>query len=147
METEDREALEILVKAEEGTASSLMTFDFISCPESHTVKQAFQVLRERADDVESIAYIYCVDSENRLAGVVSLRDLIISYENAPLSEIMHPRLAALSADDDWKTVAEQFFKYKFRALPVVDPDRHIAGIVTFMHSFEELIPYYHKLID
>ena len=95
--------------------------------------------------MEYITYLYCVDEEKRLRGVVSLRDLILAEPNVRLSEIMHQRLATLGRKDDWDMVADQFWKYGFKALPVVDADGKVEGIVTFRHSFQELIPNYYKL--
>lgn len=53
----------------------------------------------------------------------------------------------LSLEDDWSTVANQFLKLRFKSLPVVGRDGHVQGIVTFRHSFDELLPYYHKLTN
>lgn len=145
MEEEEREQIERLAQAEEDTAASLMTVDFISCPASYNASQALAEVRAQAKEIESITYIYCLDEQSRLCGVVSLRDLILAEPQVPLSEMMHRRLATLSRGDDWDTVADNFMKYRFKALPVVDPEGKMEGIVTFLHSFEELIPYYHKL--
>lgn len=144
MEEEDRALIEILIHAKEDSAASLMTVDFISCPEEYNVAQAMKVVREVAGDVETITYVFCIDEESRLRGVVSIRNLILSEPTTPLADIMNRRLITLSLEDDWETVAGQFLKLKFRALPVVDSGGHLLGIVTFFHSFEELLPYYHK---
>jgi magnesium transporter len=122
-----------------------MTVDFISCGQTLLAGQALEVVRRNAADVESITYIYCLDDEHHLAGVVSLRDLILADPERPLTGLMHHRLATLSAEDDWDKVAGEFMKYRFKALPVVDREGHVEGIVTFLHSFDELLPYYHKL--
>ncbi len=145
MEDEERAQLELLAQAEEETAASLMTVDFVSCADTLTATQALTQLRHQAEEVEYISYLYCIDEEKRLRGVVSLRDLILAGPGFRLSEIMHQRLATLAREDDWDTVADQFWKYKFKAIPVVDKEGRMEGIVTFRHSFEELIPHYYKL--
>jgi magnesium transporter len=145
MEAEERAQIELLVQAEEDTAASLMTVDFISCPETYTSAGALELLKQNADEIETITYVYCVDEASRLCGVLSLRDLILSKADTILSQIMNQRLATLSPDDDWETVANQFLKLRFKALPVVNEDRNMLGIVTFQHSFDELLSYYHKL--
>jgi magnesium transporter len=145
MEEEDRALIEILIHAREDSAASLMTVDFIACPEDYNVAQAMKVLKEYAGEVESITYVYCMEEESRLRGVVSVRNLILSEPTTPLTDIMNRRLVTLSLDDDWETVANQFLKLKFKALPVVDGDGHLLGLVTFFHSFDELLPYYHRL--
>lgn len=144
MEEEERSQIESLIQAKEQSAASLMTVDFISCGQTATVSDALALLREYADEVESITYVYCTD-EGRLTGVVSIRELILACPEVPLSEIMNRRLVTLNLDDDWDEVAGQFLKLRFKALPVVDQASRILGIVTFHHSFIELLPYYHRL--
>jgi magnesium transporter len=145
MEAESRETLQILGRAEEETAASLMTVDFISCPESSSIDQAFEALKTAAAEIDTLSYVYCLDKQGRLTGVVSVRDLILAGREQELTGIMHPRLAKVSAADDYGTVAEQFFKYRFKALPVVDPEGRVEGIIDFYQSFDELLPYYNKL--
>lgn len=147
MDAQDRAQIEILVQAETNTAASLMTVDFISCPETYTTAMALEMLRQNADEIESITYIYCVDEESRLEGVVSLRELLLSEPYTPLSEIMNQRLVTLTPDDEWDMVAGQFFKLRFKALPVVDEEIRVQGVVTFFHSFDELLPFYHRLAN
>jgi magnesium transporter len=147
MEAEERAQIELLVQAEEDTAASLMTVDFISCPETYTSAGALELLKQNADEIETITYVYCVDEASHLCGVLSLRDLILSRTDTILSEIMNQRLATLRPDDDWEMVANQFLKLRFKALPVVDEDRKIVGIVNFQHSFDELLSYYHRLAN
>jgi magnesium transporter len=146
MEAEDRLSIEMLVQAEPDTAASVMTVDFIACPEAFTSAMALNLLRENADEIDSITYIYCTDEESRLKGVVSLRELLLSDPSMPLVEIMNTRLATLSPDDDLQSVAEQFLKFRFKAFPVTDEEGRLQGIVTMLHSFDELVPYYHKLL-
>ncbi len=145
MEDEERAQIELLLHAPPESVASLMTVDFISCPETYTCAQALALLRQYADDIESITYVYCTDEVLHLRGVVSLRNLILAEPMTRLTEIMNQRLVTLSLDDDWDEVANQFLKLRFKALPVVDADSCMLGIVTFLHSFEELLPYYSKL--
>jgi magnesium transporter len=145
MEDEEREQLERLSQAEEKSAASLMTVDFVDCPEGNTTQQALKRVRDLAREVEHINYIYCVAEKSVLSGVVSLRDLLLSEPTVVLSDIMHRRLATLKREDDWDTVADQFWKLRFKALPVVDEVGRMEGVVTFRHSFEELMANYQKL--
>jgi magnesium transporter len=145
MDDEERAQIEILIHAKEDSAASLMTVDFISCPDTHTVSQALELIRKYADEVESIAYVYCTDEEMHLTGVISLRDLILASPGEVLANVMNKRLITLSLDDDWDAIATQFMKLRFRALPVVDSEGRMLGIVTFLHSFDELLPYYSRL--
>jgi magnesium transporter len=145
MDEEDRSRLEPLVQAEAKTAASLMTVDFLFCSETLTAAQALAMLREKAEEVEFITYVHCLDDASRLTGVASLRNLLLAEPDANLLNVMKRRVATLDPDDDWETVANQFLKYHFKALPVVDESGRVAGIVTFKHSFDELLSYYHRL--
>lgn len=145
MEEEDRTRLEPLVQAEAETAASLMTVDFLSCPETYTVAQALELLRENADEIEFISYIHCLDEQSLLSGVVSVRNLLVADPAKELREVMNRRLAKLKSDDDLETVATLFLKYHFKGLPVVDDDGRVQGVVTFKHSFDELLSLYHRL--
>lgn len=145
MEVEERAQIELLVRAETDTAASLMTVDYISCPETYTIGMALDMLKENADEIDSINYIYCTDADLRLVGVVSLRVLLLFDPATPLSEVMNQRLATLNPDDELSTVANQFLKLRFKSLPVIGIEGRIEGIVTFRHSFDELLPYYYKL--
>jgi magnesium transporter len=147
MEEDDRNRLEPLVGAEAETAASLMTVDFISCPQTYTAGQAMQMVKANAEEIDFITYIHCTDEEGRLAGVASLRNLLLADPGKQLIEIMNRRLAKLSRDDELETVAQQFVKYRFKALPVIDEDGKMEGVVTFKHSFDELLKYYTKLTD
>jgi magnesium transporter len=124
-----------------------MTVDFISCPQTHTIRMALEMLKQNADEIASINYIHCIDDASRLVGVVSFRWLLLSEPATLLSEIMNQRLATLSPEEDWSTVANQFLKLRFKSLPVVGSDGRVQGIVTFRHSFDELLPFYHKLTN
>ncbi|MEN6485665.1 MAG: CBS domain-containing protein [Syntrophobacteraceae bacterium] len=146
MEATDRLSIERLVQAESDTAASLMTVDFIACPEAFTSAMALNLLKENAGEIDSITYIYCKDDRCHLKGVVSLRELLLSDPDTPLVEIMNTRLAVLNPEDDLQSVAEQFLKYRFKAFPVIDESGRMQGIVTLVHSFDELVPYYHKLL-
>jgi magnesium transporter len=145
MEDEEREQLERLSQAEDESAASLMTVDFVTCPETFAAEQALKRVRDQAREIEHISYVYCVADKSVLSGVVSLRDLILAERSTVLSEIMHRRLAILKREDDWGVVADQFWKYRFKALPVVDEVGRMEGVVTFRHSFEELLVHYQKL--
>jgi magnesium transporter len=103
------------------------------------------MVRHYAKEIEFITYIHCLDAASRLAGVVSLRNLLLAEPDMALANVMNRRLAALKPDDDWETVAQQFLKYHFKALPVLDGEGRVQGIVTFKQSFDELLGYYSKL--
>ncbi len=135
MEEEDRTRLEPLVQAEAETAASLMTVDFLSCPETYTVAQALEMLREQADEIEFITYVHCLDEQSTLSGVVSLRNLLVADPDKELHQVMNRRLATLKPDDDLETVANLFLKYHFKALPVSRRRRQGRGCGHFQALF------------
>ncbi len=145
MEAGEREQLERLSGAEEDTAASVMTVEYLSCGASGTVADAMSVLRERVEDVSFFGYVYCLGDEDRLAGVISLRQIIRSDPAARLSDLMNRRITVLREDDDLDDVAEMFMKFRLHALPVVDREGRISGIVAFEHAFDELLPRFAKL--
>jgi magnesium transporter len=88
------------------------------------------VLKNEAKAAETIYYIYVVDQEGRLVGVISLRDLIVSDDDAMISDVMSERVMSVHVGDDQEDVAQTFRDYDFLALPVTDYDDHLLGIVT-----------------
>lgn len=146
MEDEERAQIERLSQAGEDTAASMMTVDFLTCPVEATVGEARRILEERVSEVQFIGYMYCLDGgRGRLSGVVSLRHLLHSDPETPVSELMNRRLTTLRPDDDLDEVAGLFMKFRLHAVPVVDERGGIEGIITFEHAFDELLPRFAKL--
>ena len=88
------------------------------------------VLKNEADVAETIYYIYVVNQEGQLVGVISLRDLIVNDDDAMISDLMSERVLSVHVGDDQEDVAQTFRDYDFLALPVTDYDDHLLGIVT-----------------
>jgi magnesium transporter len=124
----------------EGTAGSLMTTELVALRASLTAQEAIDQLREMAPSVETIYYIYVVDQEGRLLGVVSLRELIVAPPQTPLENIMRRNVATLAPDDDHERILEITEKYALLAAPVVDEESKLLGIVTFDDVLETLLP-------
>ncbi len=147
MDADDRAQIELLSQADDESAASLMTVEYLSCDPDLTAEAALERVRVEAKEIDSLAYVYCLDDGGILRGVLSLRDVLVAEPGAKLADLMHRRIASLDPQDDFETVAEQFWKYRFKALPVVDARGRMAGIVTFLHSFDELLGHYTKLAD
>lgn len=130
MEKPHRENIEELLQFEEGTAGSIMTKDFISLDGDKNIGHAIEEFRKVRHPLDSIAYIYVTDEEGRLAGVLTLRHLIICDREARLSDLMNPHLVKVRARDDVSDVRAIFKKYKFMALPVVDEVDRLTGVIT-----------------
>jgi magnesium transporter len=126
----EREDIRRLSSYPRNTAGSVMTSDYATLPPDVSVEEALRILREHAPDSETIYYVYVVDSERRLIGFVSLRDLVLAKPSAKVREIMKPEVISVRADEDQENVARQLAKYDFLAIPVVDEQGRLAGIVT-----------------
>jgi magnesium transporter len=125
-----REAVEELLKFKEGTAGSIMTKDFLSFHKDRTIGDAIEEFRKTTYPLESVSYIYVTDKDNRLVGVSTLRHLITCDKDIPLKKLMNTHLVKVGPQDDIEDVEGLFKKYKFLALPVVDKDNVLKGIIT-----------------
>lgn len=139
MEKPSRDALVELLKHKEGTAGSLMTKDFISVDLDKTIGQAIERFRQTTYPLDSVAYIYVTDKDQRLLGVSTLRHLIICDKDTPVSEFMNPRLVTVEPDEDIEEVVKLFKKYKFMALPVVDREKRLQGVITLKDIIQETL--------
>ncbi len=119
-----------LLEYPEDSAGGLMTTEFVALRQDLTAEEAIEALRREAPDAETIYYVYVVDAENRLVGVLSLRDLIITPPDTPLSAVMKGDVITVTADTDQEEVARLVAKYDLMALPVVDDRGELLGIVT-----------------
>ncbi|WP_047985914.1 magnesium transporter [Ornithinibacillus californiensis] len=130
MDDEDAEDIKDLLHYEEKTAGSIMTTEFISVFKTQTVKETMVQLKQEGPDAETIYYLYVVDEDKRLAGVLSLRDLIISEDDAKIESIMNEKVFHVSVAEDQEEVAKNMRDYDFLAVPVVDFQQHLLGIIT-----------------
>ncbi len=122
--------VEELLHYPEKTAGAMMNTEYIAFPEDTTVKAATKSIHQ-AQDIEMIYYLYVVDAENRLTGVLSLRQLILNPPEKTLGEIMTRDVITVQDITDQQAVANMVERYDFLALPVVDDQRRIVGIITF----------------
>jgi len=119
-----------LLKYPEESAGGIMTTEFISLPADIPVEEAISRLREIAPDAETIYYVYVVDHEGQLIGVISLRDLIASSDGTILKEVMKQNVISVNALTDQEEVARVVSKYDLLAIPVVDDQNKLLGIIT-----------------
>jgi magnesium transporter len=140
MEKERAEDLRELLVHPEETAGGLMTTAYLSLTPNVNVETAITRLRTTAPELDIIDYIYVVDDEETLLGVVSIRNLLTAQPHQPLSEIQAPRVVSVEPEEDQKEVVEAFAKYGFRALPVVDDHGHLRGVISFRSVLEVLAP-------
>ncbi|BEP29671.1 magnesium transporter [Helicovermis profundi] len=124
-----RDVRELLVY-DEDTAGGIMTKDFISLKSDYTIYKAIETLRKTEVDNETIYYVYVTDLEERLVGVISLRELIIAKPNQLISEIMNENVISVTTSDDQEEVARIVSKYDLLVIPVTDNDGVLSGIIT-----------------
>ncbi|HBV86676.1 MAG TPA: magnesium transporter MgtE [Desulfosporosinus sp.] len=140
MESDDAEDVRELMQYEENTAGSLMTTEYIGLPIWITAEQAINELRRLAPEAETIYYLYVVDEQETLEGVLSLRELIIASPDTTLKDLMHKKIVKISPYDDHEKVADLIHKYGLLAVPVVNPQDQILGIITVDDVLELLMP-------
>src|SRR5699024_2501155 len=130
MDSESAEEIKQLLHYEEKTAGSIMTTEFVSIDKSQTVQETMRQLKREGPDAETIYYLYVVDEDKQLVGVLSLRDLIVSDEDTLISDIMSEKVVAVSVAKDQEEIASMMRDYDFLAVPVVDFQNHLLGIIT-----------------
>lgn len=126
----EREATALLLGYEEHTAGRIMTPEYISLKENLTVTQTLDRIRSLANASELIYYLYVTDTSRHLTGIVSLRDLVISSPDKTLGEIMTRDVVHVRTGTDREEVARLIQRYDFLALPVVDREFRLVGVIT-----------------
>lgn len=130
MDEESAQEIKDLLHYEEYTAGSIMTTEYVAIPETSTCRSAMTILRNEAPNAETIYYLFVVNEDHRLTGVISLRDLIIANEDTLIKDIMNERVVSVLVSEDQEEVARTIKDYNFLAVPVVDFEQHLLGIVT-----------------
>ncbi|MDZ8183770.1 MAG: magnesium transporter [Nostoc sp. ChiSLP02] len=126
----ERQATALLLGYEGDTAGRIMTLEFISLKENLTVSQALERIRNLANASEMIYYLYVTDAARRLTGIVSLRELVTSQPEEIIGEVMTRDVVFVHTDTDQEEVARLIQRYDFLAVPVVDREERLVGIVT-----------------
>lgn len=126
----DRQDIRTLLSYPEHSAGSVMTTEYATLASDLTVSEAISRLRLQATSAETIYYVYVVDAERRLVGFVSLHDLILARPSARIDSIMQRDVISVPVNADREDVAQTMARYDFLAIPVVDADRRLVGIVT-----------------
>jgi Mg2+ transporter MgtE len=140
IDKDEAEDIQELLSHEEDTAGGLMTNEFIAYPPDLRVRDAIERFRKDAEDVEAVYYLYVTDSDEKIKGVISLRDLLLAPLDARLSDIMKTKLKMVSPMTDEIEVAEIVSKYNLVAVPVVDSDGYMLGIVTIDDVVDRILP-------
>ena len=116
----------------EGTAGAMMTSQYARLPEGLTVKQALDEVAKQAEELETIYYVYIVDGDDHLRGLVSARHLVsaLGKPNLLIDELMDRELVTVDVMDDQEQVAQKVARFDLHAIPVVDEEHHMLGIIT-----------------
>lgn len=131
MGVKEEKAIRQLLGYPRDTAGGIMTSEFVALAETATVADAKRRIAALDDDFESVFYVYTLDGDGKLTGVVSMRDLLISPDERPLRDVAYSdMLITVSPEDDQATVADEMNKYSLVGIPVVDEDGKLLGIVT-----------------
>jgi CBS domain-containing protein/sporulation protein YlmC with PRC-barrel domain len=140
IEKEEAEDIQELLSHEEDTAGGLMINEFIAYLPETKVKDAIMKFRRDAEEVETVYYIYVIEANEKLIGAVSLRDLLLADPDARLTDIMETKLKTVTPDTDEMEVAEIISKYNLVALPVVDTEGFLLGIVAIDDVIDRILP-------
>ena len=129
-EEEDADDIADLLTYDSDTAGGLMTTEFVVVSVFVKAEKAIEIIRLYAPDAETIYYVYVIDGLNHLVGILSLRELIIAGPETLIGDIMIQNVTSCNVRDDQEEVADLMTKYDLLALPVVDDEDHILGIIT-----------------
>lgn len=133
-----RKMINTLLKYPDDSAGSIMTIEFVSLRKSMTVDAAIKHIRKTGVDKETIYTCYVTDDNSKLIGLVSVKALLLADENDIIGDIMESNPICVSTLEDKEVVANDFDKYNFIALPVVDEEQRLVGIVTFDDAIDVL---------
>ena len=135
---EVRKKINEILHYPEDSAGSIMTIEYVDLKKDMTVEDAFSRIRAIGVDKETIYTCYVTNQDRKLEGLVTVRELLLSPKTAVIGDIMQTHVIAASTLDDKEAVANQLQKYDFLALPVVDQEYRLVGIVTFDDAMDVL---------
>jgi len=133
-----------LLEHEEDEAGGLMTTQFMALGPDKTIVDALAYIRQNANEMDVVYYVYVVDEESRLLGVTNLRELLSNEIFTPLERIMTTRVITAHLEDEADDLVDVFAKYGFRAVPVVDKENKIKGVIRFKALLDLLAPHLGK---
>ena len=140
MEDEERDEVKLLLSYPDDSAGGLMTTDVVTVSPDLTVNQAIEAIRGFKDEVDSVVYVYVVDEEKHLLGAFSLSDLIFAPPRSRVRDFMHPRIVSANLLQKQDELAQVVSKYNLQAVPVVDDENHLMGMVTADDALDKIIP-------
>jgi magnesium transporter len=139
MEEEKREEIMELLQHEKDTAGSIMTTDYIALAQEKTAGEALEEFKKTVSPLETVSYVYVLDEDEKLVGILTLRDILVCPPETKLKEIMNQRVTSVNVDEDIDEVRDIFEKYDFLLIPVTDPDKKLKGIITLRDIIEATV--------
>lgn len=139
MQHDEAEDIGELLAYEDDTAGGLMTTEFVSVPGGSTAAEAIERLRELQPDLESVYYIYVVSPDEHLTGVITLRNLVLAAPETTAIQLMNERILTVRVDTSAKEVAAIIAKYNLLAVPVLNEDDELQGIVTIDDAMDAIM--------
>ncbi|MBN1438190.1 MAG: magnesium transporter [Anaerolineales bacterium] len=140
MEHEEAEDVRKLLAYPLDSAGGLMNTEFLAVPPALTAAEAMAVLRREGPKIQNLFYIYVTDESGRLRGVFSLRDLVLADPGTAVTEFMHARVFTVRPEDSQDDAAHAISKYNLLAVPVVDEENRLQGIITADDALDKIIP-------
>ncbi|MBV9257816.1 MAG: magnesium transporter [Ktedonobacteraceae bacterium] len=130
MPTAESQPIRDLLRYAGETAGGIMTNEVLALPQNASVEDALTYLRQHSEHLEMVYYLYIVDEERHLIGVVSLRQLVTADPAAHMQDLIDPDVIKVQSDTDQEEVARVISKYDLLGIPVVDADNHLVGLIT-----------------
>jgi len=140
LEKDTASDIQELLGHEGDTAGGIMTTEFITCPEGLALSEVVRKFKADAPEMETVYYIYGTDAEGKLTGVISLRELLLGAPEMCLSDVMETKLKTVAPETDEMEVAKLISKYNLVALPVVDAEGYLLGVVTIDDIVDRILP-------
>ncbi len=140
MEHEEAAEVKELLRYPEDSAGGIMTTEYVSVPATLTAAQTIDRLRDLEPDAETIYYVYVTDDDGRLVGVLSLRDLIVAKPETRISQVMFDEPVTVNTMSDEDEVAQVVARYNLLAVPVVNDEGRLVGIVTVDDAIDTVLP-------
>lgn len=134
----DRKLINELLKYPDDSAGSIMTTEFVDLKINMTVEEAFKKIRKIALDKETVYTCYVLDTRRKIVGIVNVKELLIAEQDTLIKDIMETNIVTVNTLDDQEEVVKKFDKYDFIALPVVDTEERLVGIVTVDDAIDVL---------
>lgn len=133
---EDRKIINELLKYPEDTAGSIMTTEFVDLKENMTVEKAFEVIKKKGSDKETVYNLFVLSKDRKLLGTIDIKDLLVADLDQNITELMDTNVIKVQTYEDQETVSKTLDKYNLLALPVVDNEDRLVGIVTIDDALE-----------